>query len=547
MSHGQPPPLFPVLLLGLLLAACQDPGAGDRLAQVGDVAITIEKYNAYYEDLPEKLKSEKPGIDGHREHLQSMIDRELLLMEARATGLDRDPDYLRRQRKRLEESISQLYHKKLMAELAIAPGELRRFFHDSGRDREFMLEVVEFQTLPEAREALEKIRAGAGFESFRGEGAEPTAVQRRLEGRYFGPDFTGGALQDIIFSLELNEVSEPVWFGRSGGLVKVVAERSLPFDGDSKSLRQHYRQEMFRGERRRHLEELSRKYRSGPVAEGLDRLFQEAAAAGRDGVSRETVIWEFDGGGITAGRLLDQLANRGKSEIDLGDTSLVMPFLRDFAVPAELVLAEAGGLGMDAPVRSRFAENRDRGLAEELLERAVKRPVSVTREEAEAYFEEHPEFFRGSEIIRVREILVETEAEARDLLRRLRDGADFPTLASEHTLRAAGRKNRGEFHFHPHEKPRYPGLVEAAATAPLDRLQGPLAVEGGYSIFTVLGHEREEKTFEDKRVEFKAGTMVRKLKENNRFDQFTTFLRERYADRVTIFEDNLRQVAGKED
>lgn len=41
------------------------------LALVGDRAITIAQYKTLYADLPKKLKSKKPGIEGHREQLQS--------------------------------------------------------------------------------------------------------------------------------------------------------------------------------------------------------------------------------------------------------------------------------------------------------------------------------------------------------------------------------------------------------------------------------------------------------------------------------------------
>lgn len=534
------------LLLGCLAMTCQDPGATNRVAQVGDRAITIAQYKAFYADLPKRLRSKKPEIEGHQEHLQSLIDKELLLLEAKATRLDRDPVFVRHQRKFLDRGIVGQFNRELLENIKVNEDELRAFFVETGRNRELMLQFLKFPSRQEAFQALEQIRAGADFAHFRRDDAKLAPLLRNLEGKFVPRDRIHPALQDVIFSLKLNEVSEPLRFGNTGFLVKVTAERSVPFAdyAASEGLHGLFREWIFPRERERRLQELSQKYRPMAAPDGLKRFFQEAEAAGWDGISREVVLYEYDGGTITAGRLLDQLANRGKAGVDLSDTSLVMSFLRDVVMVEELVLTEAGHLGIDAPIRARFAENSDRALAEELLNRVVEKPVSVTREEVKTYFEDNYELFRGAEFSQVQEILVATEAEADTLLQQLHDGADFALLAAAHTLRSAGKNSGGKFHFHAYEKPLYKGLVEAAAKAPVGELQGPVPVEGGYSLFTVLSRERVERSLDDRRVEFKVRTVVKKIKQNRRFDDFIVQLRDKYADQVQVFESNLRLVAA---
>lgn len=133
---------------------------------------------------------------------------------------------------------------------------------------------------------------------------------RNLEGKFVPRDRLHPALQDAIFSLQLNEVSEPLRFGNTGVLVKVSAERSVPFAdyADSEGLHSLFREWKFPREREQHLQELAQKYRPMAATDGLQRFFQEAEAAGWDGIRREVVLYEYDGGTITAGRLLDQLS-----------------------------------------------------------------------------------------------------------------------------------------------------------------------------------------------------------------------------------------------
>ena len=60
----------------LFLAGC---GKDDPvLARVGDVDIRASAYRRFVERLPASLQSDQEGRAGDLEHLQSMVDRELL-------------------------------------------------------------------------------------------------------------------------------------------------------------------------------------------------------------------------------------------------------------------------------------------------------------------------------------------------------------------------------------------------------------------------------------------------------------------------------------
>ena len=61
MKMNNVPRLSLGLLLSCLAMTCQDPGATNRVAQVGDRAITIAQYKAFYADLPKRVEIKKTG------------------------------------------------------------------------------------------------------------------------------------------------------------------------------------------------------------------------------------------------------------------------------------------------------------------------------------------------------------------------------------------------------------------------------------------------------------------------------------------------------
>ena len=99
-------PLF--LGLGLFFGACgSDPEPGvDVVAQVADQVITAQALQQFQLDVPALLRSEKEGIEGLRDYLDSMIDMELMLLEARERGLDQGADFERQLQREWRQKLS---------------------------------------------------------------------------------------------------------------------------------------------------------------------------------------------------------------------------------------------------------------------------------------------------------------------------------------------------------------------------------------------------------------------------------------------------------
>ena len=60
--------------------------------QWGDRRITASELIDFEQRLPAQLKTKKSGLDGYRDYLQTIIDKEIFLQEAVKRGLDEVPE-----------------------------------------------------------------------------------------------------------------------------------------------------------------------------------------------------------------------------------------------------------------------------------------------------------------------------------------------------------------------------------------------------------------------------------------------------------------------
>lgn len=79
-------------------------------------------------------------------------------------------------------------------------------------------------------------------------------------------------------------------------------------------------------------------------------------------------------------------------------------------------------------------------LVKKLISQEVEDQINITDEEIRKYFEEHQDEFKQPELVRVRQIVLESEVEANNLWKKLRRGADFVKLAETHSLSPGGAK-----------------------------------------------------------------------------------------------------------
>ena len=155
------------------------------------------------------------------------------------------------------------------------------------------------------------------------------------------------------------------------------------------------------------------------------------------------------------------------------------------------------------------------------------------------YYDSHPDIFSHDPAVWVEELLLPSADEAEKKRALLEGGTPFADLAGA-SLRSDAIEKANRFHFHPLEKAIYPKLMAALEDAPEGKLIGPVAVEGGFSLFRVLNHE--DASIEPyEQVQKRAAALLRREREYGHLQALLDKLREKYAAQIKIDEAHLRE------
>lgn len=109
-------------------------------------------------------------------------------------------------------------------------------------------------------------------------------------------------------------------------------------------------------------------------------------------------------------------------------------FLEDL-VSEQLLYEEAlrRGLDRDKEVKELLNEARKKILVAKLVEVEVRKKSPIGEDEVKAYYEAHKDEYVTPLRLRVSHILVDTQEQAKEILQKLKEGADFAQLAKQYS------------------------------------------------------------------------------------------------------------------
>ena len=518
-----------------------------ELARVGDQSITAGQLRAFYGKIPNYLQSDREGLEKERDHLQTLIDMELLQLEAEEQGIDRQPAFIYKIAQYRKEKLVGLYQIKKI-KVRVSGQEVNDYFREQELARKVRFAQLITTTEDSARSALREISSGRDF----GEVAEqwsihkPTMEQEGDTGRYVGKLDMPPYLRKPLFALEKGEVSQPIDIGGHFALFKALD--SIETELDAEQFQNIYRQlfiERTVGARAALTDSLKEALKLERDQRGLD-AFSAAMHRGatfEDEEVRAIVLYRYEGGTITAGDVLDAASQLKYKTLDLRNKEAVIEYAEGTLAPDALFVEAAlrEGLDREEEVTQWLERKREQELVVQLRVQVLKERVSISAEDIRQEYEENPDRYMKPDQIEIQEILVATEEEAMDLLERLRRGASMGDLARQHSKRPPElRDEEGRRRFTVAAAAMYGRLVAAARKAPVGELTGPLQVREGYSIFKVLSREQQQASFEEAKKRVRA--TVNWIKKQQVFEQFLAELRTKYAAQVEIREDNLKRV-----
>ncbi|MEW6752984.1 MAG: peptidyl-prolyl cis-trans isomerase [Candidatus Latescibacterota bacterium] len=522
-----------------------------ELARVGEKSITLAEYRQFYQRMPDYLQSTSRGVDKERNHLQTLVDMELLRLEAVAEGLDRAPALLRKMEQYRRERLVGIYQTRHIR-VRITDEEVRDYYAEKGLSRRVRFGQIVTDTEDAARAALREVEGGRTFQEVaaaRSVDAE-SAARGGDTGRYVSRLDMPPALADRLFALQAGELSEPLHIGALWFLFSSLDHLEAKIDDEAaRAVYQGLFIQRSSKERAALADSLSRAFHLGPVRDGLES-FAEAMRRGapRDAAEvRGIVLYRHDAGQVTAGDLLDAADPSTAADPDLRRPDAVMRHAEITVVPSVLFEQAAlrDGLDREEQVARWLASKRDEELLIQLRVQVLDERIAISDDAVRRHYEENPERYMRPERIRVQEVLVGTEEEARDLLRRVQAGEALGELARRHSRRSsAQRDEEGRFTLTVTAQvpPALGALVTAARKAREGELGGPVRGPDGYSVFRILSRTREPATFAESAT--RARATLYWIEKQKVFERYLEELRAKYADRVQIRHENLAALAA---
>ena len=535
----------------LVCWSCGTPTEDLVVARVGEVEIDAPQLLEFEERLHPDLRSKKTGADAYFDYLQTMIDKELMVLEAKKRGLDQRADFRRKMDKLHSDRVLRRFLQlEVYDKIVHTEEEMLTHQRETGRDRAVQVRRIVVATIEEARAIKAALESGDDFDAW---ASHNLLDETQLEGgRYLIKDeLYPRILQEKVFPLAPGEFSEPVLFNDQFGVYEVTAETPVKLSVVQSVIEAELLKEKLppavQALSARLRQELDFVVHDQALERVRGRIGQGAKAFSAE--EHEQPIYEHESGVFTIGDLLDFARELGVGFPEDAPEQFDW-FVQDIVEPRALLLAGAYTAGVDRE-EAVVAWFQERQLSNLLvaMRRDVVDGVFASREEAREFYDRHPNLFRPLESIGVQEILVRTEEEALALREEVERGGDLGALAAEHTLRRRGKANQGEFHLHPWEKQQFVPLFEAAQGQKIGALIGPIAVEVAaaevlssdpvsgpyYAIFRLLDSTINAAPRPFAQAERRARALVRRQKQERLFGQFIIQLRHEYAAQIEVF------------
>lgn len=152
-------------------------------------------------------------------------------------------------------------------------------------------------------------------------------------------------------------------------------------------------------------------------------------------------------------------------------------------IKRELLLQEAkkAGIEKDKVLLDRIEEMKERLILNEFLQREVEGRLVTTDKELEDYYNLHKEEFKSPDEAKISQIVVRSDQDAREVLKRLRKGSDFARIARELSIDAATRNSGGDVGVLQRGK-IHPELDSVIFAMNEGEISDPIKTESGYHI-----------------------------------------------------------------
>lgn len=198
----------------------------------------------------------------------------------------------------------------------------------------------------------------------------------------------------------------------------------------------------------------------------------------------DPVVVKIDGKAVLRSEVMKSIERLGPQAAQMPQ-QMILPRVLDHMVATQVVAAAGYAKGLQgAPeVKDQLAALEKELVAQTYIRQTVE-PM-ITEDKIKERYDASVKTFKPEDEVRARHILVKTEAEAKDIIKQLKGGADFAKLAMEKSGDTGSAKQGGDLGYFPKGE-----MVKAFADAAYAMKAGevsekPVKTEFGYHIIKV--------------------------------------------------------------
>lgn len=514
--------------------ACSRPDA-PPVARVGDVPITAVQLRQFAANVLPGLRPTQQGQAARQSYLQTLIDRQLMLRQAREMGLDREPAVRVARLLQRRTYLANLYRKRdLHPQTRVADADIDRFFAEQGLGRERLMTAILVQTEAEAQAIAHQLAAGASFAELSAQHTlDPRAAAQRGRIGFVNRSMASRlGVPEVVFDHQpTGVVSEPLPLGRRFHLVRFVEERQVEVDSYRDLLAREMAKAKRREVERQQVELLAYELGWAMTASGLAALPTQANAP----------LFTYDGGQVSTEEYREVLHKHRVTRPEARqDSATIAAFARRTILP-ELALAaaaEKAGYHQEREAAAHLAKADEEWLLKAAYQRHVSDSVAVAPADVERYIAAHPARFTIPESICFDELIAPSRPAAQQLKDSLTGQEDLAALAKARGFPLRPRRADGLVCMHRYNSVPYPQLWHALQAAEVGVLTGPVQTREGFALFAVVRHEPAQPEPVPQARQRARAALVQQA-ERARFDQWIASLRATYRDEIDISPEQL--------
>ena len=211
----------------------------------------------------------------------------------------------------------------------------------------------------------------------------------------------------------------------------------------------------------------------------------------------------------------------------------------DELVKKELLYLEAKKRGFDKyeEFQRKIEEFKKIALINKLLEKEIEASPKVTDKDIRDYYDKHKEEFTQNTQVRLSQIVVKTEEDAKKAYERLQKGEDFKTVAADMSQDKQSAKAGGDIGTFKKGEMN-PALEHVAFRLKKGQVSMPIKLKDGIHILTVTDSKGTLEAFEKAKGRIHQQLIAKKQQES--FDKFIDTLKK--SRKIDINKDEVSKI-----